>query len=111
MQSKVSEVVVLVQRTKATSTFSTPLYDERKSLFKDVLNFILQIEKKEFEAEESLCFHGELPLGEGFQPPGFFQGFEAGFVRGQSLADGAGLLGAEVQGNVLLALKRNTNAS
>jgi hypothetical protein len=83
------------------------IVNERKSLVLKMFCILFSRLKKEFAAEEILCFDGKLSLGESFQPPGLFQGFEAGFVWGQSLADGAGLLGAEVQRNVLLALKRN----
>jgi hypothetical protein len=45
--------------------------------------------------------------GESFQPSGLFEGHQGSLMRGQSLADGAGLLWAQVQGDVLLALKKN----
>lgn len=64
-----------------------------------MLNFIFQLEQK-----RNLSFDSELPLWEGLQPAGLFRGLEAGLVGGQSLADGPGLLGAEVEGDVLLAL-------
>ena len=36
--------------------------------------------------------------------PGFFEGLEGSLMWGQSLSDGAGLLGPQVQWDVLLAL-------
>jgi hypothetical protein len=56
---------------------------------------------------EKLSFDSKLPHGESFQPSGLFEGHQGSLVRGQSLADGAGLLWAQVQGDVLLALKKN----
>ncbi len=54
----------------------------------------------------NLDLDGVLPAGERpplAQLPG---GLDGGLVRGQGLADGAGLLRAQVQGLVLLALKK-----
>ena len=64
----------------------------------------LEVLKNGF-ANEGLGLNGELPHWESLQPSGLLEGHEGGLVRGQSLADGAGLLWAEVQRNVLLALK------
>jgi hypothetical protein len=53
---------------------------------------------------EKLSFDSELPHGESFQPSGLFEGHQGSLVRGQSLADGVGLLWAQVQGDVLVGL-------
>ena len=65
-----------------------------------MLTFIFQIEQNRHFSS----FDSELPLGEGLQSAVLLGRLEAGLVSGQSLADGSGLLGAEVQGDVLLAL-------
>ena len=69
----------------------------------DVNFLFFQIEQKR---KFSSSFDGELPLGEGLQSALLLGRLQAGLVSGQSLADGAGLLGAEVEGDVLLALKQ-----
>ena len=65
-----------------------------------------------FDGEKTvLSFNGELPLGEGLQPPGLLLRLEALLEGGEGLADGAGLLGAQVQGDVLLALEKQLTVS
>ena len=67
-------------------------------------NFLKQFIQNRRYYKKLLGFDGEFPHGECFQPPCFFECLEAGFVRGQSFANIASLLGPQVQGNVLLAL-------
>ena len=61
-----------------------------------MLSFIFQLEQKR---------HLRFPLGECLQHTGLFHSLEAGLMSSHSLADGPGLLRAQVQGNVLLALE------
>merc|ERR1712050_39981 len=55
-------------------------------------------------AQQQLDLDGELPLGEGALLPELAGRPQRGLVRRQRLADGARLLGPQVQGHVLLAL-------
>jgi hypothetical protein len=60
--------------------------------------------KKEDTPEHRLSLDGVLSLGEVDLLLLLLLGNEAGFVLGESSTDGTGVLGAEVQGSVLLAL-------
>ena len=66
--------------------------------------FIINLTRK--RVEEGLSFDGELPHWEPPSCPLLLSGLQRGFVGGQGLADGAGLLGPQVQGDVLLVLQR-----
>ena len=68
--------------------------------------FIINLTRK--SVEEGLSFDGELPHWEPPSCPLLLSGLQRGFVGGQGLADGAGLLGPQVQGDVLLVLQNKT---
>ena len=73
--------------------------------------FIINLTRKRVEdlcVEEGLSFDGELPHWEPPSCPLLLSGLQRGFVGGQGLADGAGLLGPQVQGDVLLVLQKRT---
>ena len=58
-----------------------------------------------------LCLDGVLSLGEVCVPLLLLLSDERSLVLGESSADGAGLLGAEVEGQVLLALVEDAELS
>lgn len=64
----------------------------------------LRQRKKEDTPEHRLSLDGVLSLGEVDLLLLLLLGDEAGFVLGESSTDGTGVLGAEVQRSVLLAL-------